>query len=129
MSELFLKYFHYKLKVFLSVSMLPLLAIVCVLHRLHAHISSMCMCVHYAKCGHKVHSSSNRTNPGLCVLRTTVLATEIKTSGFHPLLSLSPLSSLSSLSFVDIDWAERFEYKELRPERRNSRDFREVMKV
>ncbi len=77
----------------------------CALFRLHAHISSVCMCVHDAKCGHKVHSSSNRTNPGLCVLRTPVLATEIKTSGLHPLLSLSLSLSFSlslSLSLLSL---------------------------
>lgn len=66
------------------------------------HSSNLCMCVQKAKCEHKVHNSSDRTNPGLCVLHATILATEIKTSGFHPLLSpsLSLHSSPHSPSWI-----------------------------
>lgn len=92
-----------------------------------AKLECVCMCEQYCKCAHTVEFTETVTEqiPQMhCVLRTPVLATENK----DVLISSPPLSS-PLLSFSDIDRAERFEYKELRPERRNSRDFREVMKV
>lgn len=51
-------------------------------------------------CTHKVHSSSDNTNQELCVLWASVLATEIKMSGSHPLLYLLSFSLSHSHSLL-----------------------------